>query len=588
MYYQFKVKILYGCVNIDKGDNMKRLTYGVPEELVPSKYCAGLNYTKTDVKFDTDSIKFKVNNRGCTLTMPLDSDEQVFGLGLQLKGFNHKGTKKLLRVNADPVANTGDSHAPVPFFVTTKGYGIYIDTARCVDFYCGFQKKLDRKPSENNGVITTTEELYAKNLEDKKTTMIIDIPTAKGVTIYIFEGETITDIVSQYNMLSGGGACVPDWGLGVFYRCYGKYTGDQVMETARYFRENDIPCSILGLEPGWQSSTYSCSYVWDKDRYPNYIEVVNYLKENGFEISLWEHAFVNSSSPIYKDLQPYSGEYEVWKGLVPDFGLEQARDIFAGHHKKALVDIGISGFKLDECDSSDYTGSWSFPNCAQFPSGLDGEQYHNLFGTFYMQVMLKALGDTKTLSEVRNAGALASSYPFVLYSDLYEHKDFIRGVVNSGFSGLLWTPEVREGKTKNDLIRRIQTVVFSVQCLINAWYCEKAPWLEFGGEDEVRELFKVRERLIPMLKKAFLEYNKTGKPPVRALVSDYTDDTNTYNIEDEYIFCDDLIVAPLTAESDCRKVYLPQGNWVDYWTKQPVQSGWFEVETLNIPVYEKV
>ena len=211
-----------------------------------------------------------------------------------------------------------------------------------------------------------------------------------------------------------------------------------------------------------------------------------------------------------------------------------------------------------------------------------------MFGVLYMQAIMKALGDNPTLSEVRNAGALSASYPFVLYSDLYDHEDFIRGMVNSGFSGILWTPELRDAKSKTDLIRRLQSTVFSVQCLINAWYCEKAPWLEFDCEDEVRELLKVRKTLVPMLKKAFDEYKTTGKPPVRALVMDYTDDKETYKIDNQYIFCDNLIVAPMTAKEESRKVYLPEGNWVDYWTKQPVKSGWFEVATENIPVYERV
>ena len=204
-----------------------------------------------------------------------------------------------------------------------------------------------------------------------------------------------------------------------------------------------------------------------------------------------------------------------------------------------------------------------------------------------MQTILRALGDTKTFSEGRNAGALAASYPFVLYSDLYDHTDFIRGVVNSGFSGLLWTPEVRETESKKDFIRRLQTNVFSVQCLINAWYCQYVPWKELDCEQEVRELLAVRKQLIPMLKKAFKEYKETGKPPVRAVVCDYTDDSETYKLDDEYIFCDNLIVAPLTAKSDTRKVYLPEGSWRDYWTKEKVESGWFDVTTENIPVYEK-
>lgn len=566
---------------------MKKITFGTPEKIVPSKYCKGLNYQETAIKYNTDNFKFKTTARGCVLEFPLEFGEEVFGFGLQLKGFNHKSHKLQLRTNSDPAANTGDSHAPVPFFVTNKGYGMYFDTARYIEVCCGYGKNKNREPVENNMIIANAEDLYKKCGLRETTVMSVEIPVAKGIDVYIFEGKNILDVVSQYNMFSGGGCDVPEWGLGVLYRAYVRNTGDQIIELAKYFREHDIPVDIMGLEPGWQSSSYSCSYVWDKERYPNYEEVIKYLRGNNFHINLWEHAFVNATSPIYKDMHDYSGDYEVWQGLIPDFATEQAQEIFAKYHKEYLVDKGIDGFKLDECDNSDFVGDWSFPNCVEFPSGMDGEQYHQMFGTLYMQTILKALGDTPTLSEVRNAGALAASYPFVLYSDLYDHQDFIRGVVNSGFSGILWTPELRDASTKKELLRRLQTTVFSVQCLINAWYCPEAPWKKFDCEKEVIDLLNERHRLIPMLKRAFKEYKETGKPPVRALVADYTDDKETYSIDDEYIFCDNLIVAPLTSKSDERKVYLPQGNWVDYWTREKVESGWFSVTTDNIPVFEK-
>lgn len=565
---------------------MKKIRFGIPEQIVPTKYCPDLRYEETEVKYDAANFKFKTTARGCVLEFPLQEDEQVYGFGLQLKGFNHKNHKLQLRTNSDPVANTGDSHAPVPFFVTTKGYGMYFDTARYLEVHCGYGKNKNREPKPDNTVIATAEDLYKKVGLRETTVMSVEIPVAKGIDVYIFEGETILDVVAEYNRFSGGGPLVPEWGLGVLYRAYARSTDEQIMELARYFRGNDIPCDIIGLEPGWQTNTYSCSYLWDTERFPNHAEMVEFLRKNGFHINLWEHAFVNAASPIYKAMHDYSGDYEVWKGLIPDFATKEAREIFANHHREYLVEQGIDGFKLDECDNSDFVHDWSYPNCTEFPSGMDGEQHHQLFGTLYMQTILQALGDKQTLSQVRSAGALAASYPFVLYSDLYDHKDFIRGTVNSGFSGLLWTPELRDAKSKKDLIRRLQTTVFSVQCLINAWYCEQAPWMEFDCEDEVRALLKVRKALVPMLMEAFEEYHRSAKPPVRALVADYTGDRKTWSIDDEYIFCD-MIVAPLTAESDTRMVYLPQGTWRDYWTKAPVSPGWFEVTTDNIPVFER-
>lgn len=574
---------------------MKKITFGTPEEFVPSKFCNNFAYKESEINYDISRITSQKTKRGFKIELPLHPNENVYGLGLQLKIFNHKQRKLTMRVNADPVSATGDSHAPVPFFVTNRGYGIFFDTARYAEFYCGYKKITPASDHMDvkNDISANTDDLYKIRHASNETVMAVEIPAAGGIDIYVIEGKTITDIVSQYNMLSGGGCSVPDWGLGVLYRCYSKYTSRDVESMADYFRKKDIPCDIIGLEPGWQSQAYPCSYIWDKKRYPDPEKTVKYLKDNGFHVNLWEHAFVHPTSPVYMDLSDgLSGNYQVWGGLVPDFALAKTRKIFADYHKKELVSLGIDGFKLDECDNSDYTGSWSFPNCAEFPSGLDGEQYHSLFGTLYMQAITAALGDIKTLSEVRNAGALASSYSFVLYSDLYAHRDFIRGMASAGFSGLLWAPELRRAESKKDLLRRLQTVVFSVQCLINAWSCETAPWIAFECEDEVRELLKLRQRLIPMLSAAFAEYKKTGKPPVRAMVMDYTDDPETYNIDDQYIFCENMIVAPMTALQNERKVYIPEGEWKDYFTHEKVKSGWITVERDeneigDIPVYVK-
>ena len=569
---------------------MKKFTFGTPETLVPSRFCKDFRYSETPVSYPAANFTARQTKRGFLLEFPLEDDAQIYGFGLQLKQFCHRGRKLRLAVNADPATNSGDSHAPVPFFVTNKGYGMYFDTARYIEVYCGYPKNTGRTVAteETSEVKQSTDALYAvRNAEHA--VMSVLIPAAEGVDVYVMEGDTITDIVAQYNMLAGGGPDVPTWGLGVLYRCCGKYSQEEVLAMADYFREKDIPCDILGLEPGWQTHTYSCSYRWS-DRFPDPDAMIAALREKHFHINLWEHAFAHPTAPIHDALAPYSGEYEVWGGVVPDFATTEAREIFSDYHKRTLVEHGIDGFKLDECDSSDNTGSWSFPLTAQFPSGLDGEQYHSLFGTLYCQTIMDALGEHKTLSEVRNMGALAAPYPFVLYSDLYDHRDFVRGIAQSAFSGILWTPELRHANSKDELLRRLQATVFSVQCLINAWYCDRVPWAELDCEDEVRELLKLRESLVPMLKAAFDTYRATGRPPIRALVMDYTTDPETAAIDDEYLFCADLLVAPICAgKGDERDVYLPTADiWADYFTGEIVGNGKIHVSTKSIPVFRRV
>lgn len=180
---------------------MKKIRFGIPEQFVPTFFCDKLDYRETQIKYPVQDIHFKTTSRGCLIEFPLRYGEEVWGFGLQLKGFNHKSKKLQLRANSDPVKNTGDSHAPVPFFVTNKGYGMYFDTARYVEVCCGYGKNKKRDPVENNTIISSADDLYRKCGLKETTTMSVEIPVAKGIDVYIFEGDTILDIVAQYNML---------------------------------------------------------------------------------------------------------------------------------------------------------------------------------------------------------------------------------------------------------------------------------------------------------------------------------------------------------------------------------------------------
>ena len=567
---------------------VQKITLGTPESVTPMRFKqpAEVEYAPM-TRFAADEIVFKTTARGCRVELPLAKEEEIFGLGLQLKNVRHKGQSRTMRVNADPVGPNGESHAPVPFFVSTAGYGVFVDTARYATFTCGVIRRQVRALRADNTIITTAKQLYEKSGPDADGVMLIDIPAAKGVELYVFEGDTITDVVAQYNLFSGGGCRVPLWGLGVFYRCYARYTDHQVIEKAKQLRDQGIPCTILGLEPGWQSSSYPCSFSWDPERFPNHEAMMDELRAMDYHVNLWEHAFTASCSPIYEAMQDHAGDFEVWRGVVPDFADPEARRIFADYHREALIEKGVDGFKLDECDNSDYTGGWSFPNASLFPSGLDGEQMHCLYGVLYQQTMLAALADRETLGEVRSSGALAAPYPFVLYSDLYDHRDFIRGLCSAGLSGLLWAPEVRGVKSKEELIRRLQAVVFSPQCIVNAWSIPESPWVQFHAENEVRALFSLRMALVPYLFAAFDRYRREGVSPVRPLVSDYTFDAEVYAIDDEYLFGDSMLVAPIFAPETGRRVYLPGGAWRDFFTGERYEAGWHDIESDNIPVFVK-
>lgn len=587
-----------------------RIRLGEPEAVtpvalrhhLPAADALGRLPAPTESPLAEAGIAGKQTTRGYQVSLALGECEQIYGLGLQLLSFNQRGLKKTLRVNSDPKADLGDSHAPVPFYVTTAGYGVLIDTARYATFYCGSARRLSpESPHETDAteISRSSDELYLTRNTGQADSVFVEIPGAEGVDVYLFAGPGMCEAVQRYNLFSGGGCLPPRWGLGAWYRCRGDFDQQQVLDFADAFRREEIPCDVLGLEPGWQAHSYSCTFTWS-DKFPTPGEMAQQLAREHYHVNLWTHIFTHPSSPIYQPLLPYAGDFEVWQGLIPDLTLPEARQIMGEHFERAHIDLGISGYKLDECDNSDFIPMpWSYPELTAFPSGLDGEQMHCLMGQKFQQMVddIYRRRDQRSYHEVRSSHALAAPYPFVLYSDLYAHKDFIRGVVNSGFSGLLWCPEVRDAGSAEELIRRLQSVVFSPQALINAWYIKHAPWKQWKVdannadqftdnwqqvEDACRDLLRLRMQLIPYLYAAFYRYYTEGLPPFRALVMDYPNDEHTWKIDDQYLMGDRLLVAPVTTGEQERPVYLPIGQWYDFYTGAAYTGG--QTVTIAAPL----
>ncbi|HZP03493.1 MAG TPA: TIM-barrel domain-containing protein [Terracidiphilus sp.] len=590
-----------------------KATIGTPERfspvvgrLVPVQTEAFSKLPKVDAA-PLPALRGKRTSRGCIAELPLRPNEQIFGMGLQLLSFAQRGKKKVVRVNADPKFDTGDSHAPVPFYVTTEGIGILVDTARYATFFFG-----DARPKPAHAVESVSsagfDPNYTHNIQDGDVGKVtIEVPHAAGVDVYLFAGPEMLDAVRRYNVFSGGGVNPPEWGLGFWYRMDARGTQQSTLALADEFRDRKIPCDVIGLEPGWQTHAYSCTFAWDKGRFPDPTGFVREAGEKNYKINLWEHAYTHPASPLFSAIEPHSGDYGVWGGLVPDFAGEAARAAFGAYHAKTFLDAGVSGFKLDECDNSDYTGGWSFPECSTFPSGVDGEQMHNVFGLYYQMAIwneYRKRGQA-TYNLVRSSGAIAAPYPFVLYSDLYAHRDYIRALVNSGFSGLLWCPEVRDAVSEEDLIRRLQSVMFSPIAMVNGWYIKNPPWKQLNRklnnadqliedweklEARCREIIGWRMSLVPYLIAAFQRYAADGTPPFRALVLDAPKESRLYRVDDQFMVGDRMMVAPLFAGEPERTVVLPKGQWHDFWTGEAVGDGsdlTIAASTEKIPVYVK-
>jgi alpha-D-xyloside xylohydrolase len=586
-----------------------KITLGTPEAITPvSVRCSRAAWDRLPpangldeaCPISSSQIGFRVGARGAVVELPFDPQEGIFGLGLQLKSHLQAGKKKHLRVNADPMADTGDSHAPVPFFASTRGYGVYVDTARYLSIYAGthasLNKLAERIDQKHQDPALKVEELYKAHSIGEK--IVLDIPACRGVTLYIFSGPTIRDAVARYVLFSGGGCLPPLWGLGNWYRACTKHNAAEVLALVDGLELDRLPFSVIGLEPGWQSHFYPNSFVWS-DRFLSHTRFIADLHKRGYRLNLWENAFVHPEAPFASAIAPYCADYPSTDGLAPDFLKPEAKALFADHHRE-LVAEGVDGFKLDECDNGDFTSfAWSFPEHAQFPSGADGEQMHCLYGVHYQHTLDDVFKEAgrRHFDLVRSSGSLAAPLPYVLYSDLYGHLDFLRGMVNAGFSGLLWTPELRHAESTEDLIRRLQSVALSPLSLVNGWYISRPPWKqtdparnEAGEEmadsaratDLVREILRFRMKLLPYLYSAFARYHFAGVPPFRSLAMDFPQDKRSWACDRQWMIGPDLLVAPLVAGEKTLNVYLPEGTmWREFSNGRLLPGG--SIHTIDNP-----
>src|SRR5579884_908223 len=506
------------------------------------------------------------------LRLPLEETEDLFGLGLQFFRVSQRGRTRTLRVNSDPRQDTGETHAPVPFLLSSRGYGLLVNTGRIVSVYCGSTVRADSERPPTLRDRGRDPDWEATPLSD-----VVEIVfSGPGAAVFVFAGPSLLDVVRRYNLFCGGGALPPRWGLGFWHRVPTQFTAEEAVAEAEALRQREFSCDVIGLEPGWHSRSYPCTYEWAPDRFPQPQDFLERMRAASFRVNLWEHPYVSPEAEIYPALAPLSGSHTVWGGLAPDYTLPEARRILMEQHEREHVARGVSGYKLDECDGSELTGaSWMFPAHATFPSGADGEQMRQVYGLLLQKMTLDLFRrhDRRTYGLVRASGAGASALPYVLYSDLYDHWEFVRALCNSGFCGLLWAPEVRDAASAEEWVRRMQTACFSPLMLLNAWASGTKPWSFPEVAPIVQKTIQLRMRLLPYLYSAFARYYFDGTPPFRAMALEPDIPADARGLDDQYLMGDSLLVAPLFAGETERRVYLPAGDWYDFETGERYEGG---------------
>ncbi len=496
----------------------------------------------------------------------LSPGEKIFGCGESFTGLDKRGQKLVLWTDDACGVESGLMYKPVPFFMSNRGYGMFIHTSTPIT--CDFGHSF-------SGV---------------NSLMIGD----DALDLFVFLG-TPKEILNEYTDLTGKSPLPPLWSFGMWMsRC--TYNAEkQVLDIASQLRENKIPCDVIHLDTGWFETDWQCDYEFSPTRFPTPEKMLKDLKSEGFHVSCWQLPYFVPKNKLFQELVEQNLVVRDGKGNLPgedailDFSnpktVEWYQTKLAG-----LLKLGVSAIKVDFGEGAPLSGIYA--------DGRSGFYEHNLYPLRYNKAVADITKQTTgdNIIWARSAWAGSQRYPLHWGGDA-ESTDAgmageLRGGLSFGLSGFsFWSHDVG-GFTANSVQSMDQDLFarwLAFGVLTSHSRCHgdapKEPWL-YGTNfmDEFRTIDELKYRLMPYLYAQAKDSSEHGLPMVRALFVEFPDDPGSWNVDDEYLYGSSLLVAPLMHEHETgRQVYLPPGTWIDYQSGKSYSGGWQQIEAGKIP-----
>lgn len=523
----------------------------------------------------------------CFESLELETDEVVYGLGERFDSLTRNG-RTVDFYNKDAVGTTSRrSYLNIPFYLSTKGYGLFLNSSAKTDWQIG------------------TTDLSALQFA------VLD----SQIDYFVIGGKTPKDIIKGYCTLTGFAKLPPLWSFGLWMSRNSYVSWEVVDDVAKKVRENDIPCDVLHLDTAWFNRDWNCDLKFSQERFPNPKENIERYKKDGFKISLWQYNFIppNDDNENYheavkygylskdKDGKPYqlpdSCQGSWVKDVTIDFSNPDACKWY-GDKIKELIQLGAAAIKTDFGEGIAEDAIYQ---------NIVGKHFHNLYSLVYNRVIFNA---TKEVSDenivwARSGTAGSQRYPLHWGGDSQCTFEALAGTLRASLSlglsgipffshdigGFLGTP------TDELYVRWAQLGFFSShsRCHGVGDNNYREPW-RFSKEacDIFRYYDKLRYSLMPYIYEQAEKCTQTGLPMTRALYFEYPEDRNVRHIDDEYLFGDSLLVAPVLkplSKTDIREIYLPKGTWFDYFTKEKIESTgmWIrkKVDLKTMPIFVK-
>ena len=503
-------------------------------------------------------------SRSVGAVFEISPDEKIFGCGEAFGAFNKYGQKINLYTCDPNGVETNGMYKPIPFFMSSRGYGMFMHTSTPIT--CDFGQTY----GASNALLIGDESL----------------------DLFVFLGEP-KDILDEYTDLTGKPPMPPLWSFGLWMSRITYFSEADGRNIAAKLRKNSIPTDVLHFDTGWFETDWQCDYEFAKSRFPDPVKMISDLKADGFRTCLWQLPYFVPKNKLFKEITEGGMHVKNAKGNVPfedavlDFTNPKTVDWYRGKIGN-LLKMGVSAIKVDFGEAAPFNGIYA--------NGRTGFYEHNLYPLRYNKIVSDLTKEINGESIIwaRSTWAGSQRYPLHWGGDA-ESSDMgmqaeLRGGLSLGLSGFtFWSHDIGgfTKRTPENLYRR--WLPFGV--LSSHTRCHgqppKEPW-DYGDDFQnyFRDVVNMRYKLMPYIYAQSKSAAEKGLPMVRALFVEFPNDKGAWTVDNEYMFGSDILVAPLfEGDSKQRSVYLPQGQWIDYQTNKVYNSGW---QTIDIDKIEAI
>ena len=502
-------------------------------------------------------------NRRFAATFELSPDEKLFGTGESFTRLNKRG-QKINVFTRDGMGVQGQlMYKPIPFFLSSNGYGMFVHTSAPVTFDLGHDY------DQHNVIYSADDQL----------------------DLFIFLGEP-KDILSEYTALTGRSPVPPLWSFGFWMSRITYKSEDEVRDVAAKLREHKIPADVIHLDTGWFETDWRSNYKFSTSRFRDPAKMIADLKNQGFHISLWQYTYFTPKNDLYKEIVDKGYEVKNENGTAPfeDAVLDMSNPTAVKWYQDklaGLLKMGVGAIKVDFGEGAPITG--------QYFSGKLGLYEHNLYPLRYNKAVADITKQTTGDSIIwaRSAWAGSQRYPLHWGGDAENTNSAmaaeLRGGLSFGLSGFTyWSHDVGGfvDRPSRDLYRRWMAFGVLTSHVRAHGAPPREPWeYDKALTDDFRRALNLRYSLMPYIYAQAKDSSAKGFPMLRTLFFEFPKDPTSWFIEDEYMFGSDLLVAPLFEESSSRKVYLPPGKWIDYQTGKVYEGErWYAIAAGQIPI----